>query len=361
MGQFVLGQIGHRHLPTNTNHKESRYRPHVKYIEIRQRHGQDYPELFSQHFGIPPAEVEKAGLIDPFLNVDTQLFIDPLLLEKSAIDLIRDRAYARFRKHFDNFIRLLLLSENENDAAWKAAYLQLDLREPPENGLGYGGSRRAGSSRPEEIRLGILRTSNQIVKLGTRDPEMISLMAFFEEGVGPDTISDLTTRVIVQELAELTAQFCRAHGIPTELYQDPSMELPHFRDERGVLKATMLVPIDIVRELPVANDWSSVRDAAAANEKIRSRVNELLVGIARPTVTDHKRALREAALEFSEHFEALLAAVKAYAAPYDPIADVFGYYRFKSILASSKDQYKTGNRLGSSDSSRNDRCFSSPR
>jgi hypothetical protein len=42
------------------------------------------PLLFSKHFGVDEKELANAGLIDPFLNVDTQLFIDPVLLEKSA-------------------------------------------------------------------------------------------------------------------------------------------------------------------------------------------------------------------------------------------------------------------------------------
>src|SRR5262249_9442494 len=152
-----------------------------------------------------------AGLIDPFLNVDVPLFIDPVLLEKSSNKTIKKSASVRFRAHFEILVRMLNISNAENDAAWKAARRQLDLREPPENGLGYGGSGRSGSSRPEDIRESILRTSKEIITLGAKDPEMISLMGFFEEDVGPDTISDLTTRVIIEDLAAITEAFCEAN------------------------------------------------------------------------------------------------------------------------------------------------------
>jgi hypothetical protein len=90
---------------------------------------------------------------------------------------------------------------------------QLDLSEPPENGLGYGAGGRSSSSRPEDIREAILRTTKEIITLGASDPEMISLMGFFED-VGPDTISDMTTTVIMDDLAAITETFCQANGVP---------------------------------------------------------------------------------------------------------------------------------------------------
>lgn len=110
------------------------------------------PLLFSKHFGIHEKALDKEGLIDPFLNVDTQLFIDPILLPKSGFDEINGNGYQRFREHFSNYIRLLAISETENDAAWKGAKKLLDLSEPPQTGLGYGGSGRSGSSRPNDVR-----------------------------------------------------------------------------------------------------------------------------------------------------------------------------------------------------------------
>lgn len=170
------------------------------------------PILFSSHFNLPKDELMKAGLIDPFLDVDVPLFIDPVLLEKSNNDKIKTGALKRFRGHFEVLVRMLTISQTENDAAWKAARRQLDLSEPPQNGLGYGGSGRSGSSRPKDIQEQILRTASEIVRLGSNDPEMIELMGFFEEDVGPDTISDLTTTVIMQDLAAITEEFCLAQS-----------------------------------------------------------------------------------------------------------------------------------------------------
>lgn len=299
------------------------------------------PILFSGHFKIDPNYLNEAGLIDPFINVDTQLFIDPVLLPKSANEIIKTEAFRAFRDHFDNFVRLLIISKNNGDAAWRGAERLLDLHEPPENGLGYGGRGRSGSSRPDEIRDTILQTSKEVIDLGARDPEMISLMGFFEQGVGPDTISDFTTRVIVRQLAKITEAFCLKHGIPVKKQtEQQEYALPCFKDSKGREKSTVLVPRDIVRDLPVANDWSDIEAATAANQNIRNRVNVLLGGIAQPTVADRKAALRSAAMESAELFDSFLQAVKSFAAHYDPNEDALGYYRLKSILSGDKSQFK---------------------
>ena len=292
------------------------------------------PTLFSAYFGVSSEALANAGLIDPFLEVDVPLFIDPVVLEKSTNNTVRTAALPRFRQHFEVFVRMLAISKVENDAAWKGARRRLDLREPPENGLGYGGSGRSGNSRPKDIREEILRTCKEIITLGASDPEMISLMGFFEENVGPDTISDLTTTVIMDDLASITEGFCTMHGIPVFGFDVcASHKLPKFIDERDRAVPIVLVPRDIVRELPIANDWSDIERAAMENARIRERVNRFLAGIIRPTVVDRKRALRGAALGSAADFDFFLEAVKENVSSYDPNLDALGYYRLKHIIA----------------------------
>ena len=299
------------------------------------------PVLFSTHFGLTTQDLASAGLIDPLLDVDTPLFIDPVLLEKSSNPRINTEAIQRFRQHFTNFVRLIDISQKEGDAAWRAAQNQLDLSEPPENGLGYGGSGRSGSSRPQDVREKIMRTCKEIITLGAKDPEMISLMGFFEEDVGPDTISDFTTGVILEDLAAITEGFCNNHNIPVfkfPICQDH--QLPKFTSANGREVPFVLVPSDIVRDLPVANDWSDIEAAAFQNAEIRDRVNRLLGGITHPTIADRKDALRTAALGSSQEFIQFLATVKEHVSSYDPIEDFLGYVTAKQIIANGIDGLK---------------------
>lgn len=301
------------------------------------------PTLFSRHFGVAASELDKAGLIDPFIDVDTPLFIDPVLLATSSHDLIRQDGYAAFREHFSNFIRLLTISAIEGDVAWRGARNLLDLREPAENGLGYGGSGRSGSSRPDEVREAIMRTSKEIITLGASDPEMISLMGFFEENVGPDTISDFTTRVIIRQLAQLTQNFCDQHGIPlAEVNALAGHRLPTFV-QAGVTKAIVLVPRDVVRDLPIANDWGQISAAIEQSDRVRRGVNALLAGIAKPTVTDRKDAMRAFAMQSPATFAEFLAAVKEHVRTYDPNLDALAYFKMKAIFADGFGDLKNSN------------------
>lgn len=294
------------------------------------------PLLFSKYFGIDEEELENAGLIDPFLNVDTQLFIDPVLLEKSSNPEINGNAYEKFRDHFSKYVRLLAISRTEGDAAWRAARKLLDLREPAQTGLGFGGSSRSGSSRPDKVREIIMRTSKEIIELGSNDPEMISLMGFFEGDVGPDTISDFTTRVIIESLSEITSQFCDLCRIPTSKSDlSEGRALPMYKEA-----PVLLVPRDIVRDLPIANDWSDIEAAALKNQEIRDRVNGYLASIARPTVSDRKAALKYAAMGSSAEFEHFIGAVKENSDSYNPNEDALAYYKFREILRSDLTGFK---------------------
>ena len=140
-----------------------------------------HPKLFSTHFGLGSIEFDKAGLLDPLLNSDTKLFIDPLLVYKCQNSFIKNEGRGAIKQAFENIIGLVDISATEQDAAWKGAYKALNLDERAETGLGYGGAGTSGSSRPPKLRNAILRTAKQIITLGEKNPDMIPLMGLFEE------------------------------------------------------------------------------------------------------------------------------------------------------------------------------------
>ena len=54
------------------------------------------PVQFSEHFKVAPEVLQKIGVFDPSLNVDTTLFIAPLLLPHSAHPTFGKNAWARY-------------------------------------------------------------------------------------------------------------------------------------------------------------------------------------------------------------------------------------------------------------------------
>lgn len=292
-----------------------------------------HPVLFSTHFGLPADALDSAGLLDPILNSDTKLFIDPLLLWKSRnADIVatgRDAVDAAF----NDVIGLLDISAAEGDAAWKGAYRALNLDERPETSLGYGAAGTSGSSRPPKLRNAILRTAKEIITLGERNPSMIPLMGLFEEGVGPDTLSDMTTNFLLPTLGTITERFCLANGVPTSRRgaRFGDRELPDNPYHPGT--PVLLVPRDILRDLPLAADWSDVSRVVMEVREIRDAVNRMFGNIARASVSQKKAALRRVAFSSPRLLRKLIDAVSSASESYDEKADLDGYYQFRRILS----------------------------
>jgi hypothetical protein len=160
------------------------------------------PILFSEYFGIDPDELDRLDVLNPTLNVDTNLFIDPLLIEHSAHEEIRVGARATYDEHFGTVIKLLLASKNIGDPAWKAAERLLRFPEVKGTCLGYGAESVSGSGSGAEATASYISTAREIVTLGIDDPDLFVAMSLFEEGVGPDRISDMATNVILPNLLE---------------------------------------------------------------------------------------------------------------------------------------------------------------
>lgn len=57
------------------------------------------PIHFSDYFNIDKSVLKKLGVFDPILNVDTKVFVEPLLLKNSASKIIQN-SYQTYKKFF---------------------------------------------------------------------------------------------------------------------------------------------------------------------------------------------------------------------------------------------------------------------
>jgi hypothetical protein len=57
------------------------------------------PTLFSEKFGISGDKFDEANLLDPYIDTDTPLFVDPLLIDKSTNQLLRTKGLTQFRDY----------------------------------------------------------------------------------------------------------------------------------------------------------------------------------------------------------------------------------------------------------------------
>jgi hypothetical protein len=240
------------------------------------------PILFSQHFGIDPQIMDDEGIFDPILNIDTKLFIDPLLLEKSRHGLINTQATNELKYFYENIISLLEESKDKGDFAYQSALNQLPKREVEGTCLGYGTNSISGRSISKSSKEKIINTASDIIRIGIKKPQLFIILPLFEEGIGSDTISDITTSAIQKTLFEFTLQTAKKLDIKTISHFHNGEAIEIIRNPfRKKISPILLLPQDILRKLPFATTWEEIEDAANANKNMRLKFNQYIAMIAK--------------------------------------------------------------------------------
>lgn len=254
------------------------------------------PLQFSTYFKIAESVLEKLGVLNPTLNVDAKLFIDPLLLPLSKHSEI-NRGAESYKQFFTEIIKLLSASQKEGDVAWRAAYRKLQFKEIKGTCLGYGAASIRGSGLGPTLAYKITRTAKEIIDLGVTDPDLFLTLPLLEEKIGPDLISDMVTNIIITDLVAFNERVLSKMGLPMETFRfkDVYVKLPRNPKESN-RTAVILVPIDILRDLPIANDWDEVCDNAAGIAELRDRVNRQVGEIWAAKTRKDKEKIRESVL-----------------------------------------------------------------
>jgi hypothetical protein len=289
------------------------------------------PIRFSDQFRLDSTLLDTVGALDPSLNVDTGLFIDPMLLETSQHAEMHTDAIATYRKHFETVIKFLAASNAKGDVGWRSALRLLSFPEVKGICLGYGSQPVSGSGSGSDMRDQLIITAKQIVDLGVTDPDLFIAMALFEEGFGPDRISDMTTNIILHDLLAFNSRILQTLPVPCrpttitlrngKTYQSNLPSNPFVKGGAPII----LVPNDILRALPIAADWSDVADAAAKNAALRQTINDQVARIWEAKSRKSKGDIRRWALSGKDEFETLLEMIHgANPKPYDMVADPLG-------------------------------------
>lgn len=302
-----------------------------------------HPIKFSKYFGIEEKTLEALGVLDPTLNVDVKLFIDPMLLKGSQHTEIR-RSHKYFRTYFADIIKLLDASKRQGDVAWREVLRRLTFQEIPGTCLGYSAASIRGSAFGPVLTSRVAITAKEIVDLGVSDPDLFVVLPLLEEGVGPDLISDMTTNIILSGLISFNDRVLNKLNVPTKEFAIGT-ETAHLPQNPTQSKKSpiLLLPKDILRDLPIAHDWDSVCDAARKNAQLRAQVNKLIGVIWRAKSRRHKSEIRKVVLSSKDAFEALLASIhEVRGKSYDFENDPDGLLRWRELLTKAASDYPLG-------------------
>lgn len=84
------------------------------------------------------------------------------------------------------------------------------------------------------------------------------MVSLFEENIGPDRLSDMISTIIYPDIVEYTKRIQRELKLNKENYPDCM-----FRDDGLIVNPykgceILLLPIDILHELPIAQCWDDI-------------------------------------------------------------------------------------------------------
>lgn len=265
------------------------------------------PERISTILNISEKELEKKGVFNSFIDIDSSLYIDPCLLETLRIKEF-ENSYNEFKTHFSKIIILIDKIKFKNDIYWKEALKRLQFKEFRFVGLGYsvGGKRGKGIGRVLAEKM--LKTAIEIVKEGIKDPIIFELIGLIQENISLDRISDMTTHIIKQDLINFTVRVSQELKIETKKYgKTKKFSLPYNPTNNEPI---IFIPKKILRDIPIAFCWDDIDIVSSETDNLKSDVNNIIGKSWKEVVKNNKTYVKNVLLNNTEVFKDLITQYK---------------------------------------------------
>ncbi|MGV8137041.1 MAG: hypothetical protein AB2L20_17655 [Mangrovibacterium sp.] len=228
------------------------------------------PQRLSTILSVSGKLLDKKGVFNAFVDIDSKLYIDPSLLEKPKTKEFK-ASYARFRSYFSDVLTLIDHSQNLNDRFSREALNRLQFKEFKYVALGYSIGNKSGNAIGLELASKLLETSHQIVKAGIKDPIIFELIGLFEKGIGADRLSDMTIKIIKDDLIKYTQRVCDELDIKQRFFGKSKLKLP-YNPKTG--EPIVFTPKELLQDLPVAFCWDDIDRVCRENDELRYRINK---------------------------------------------------------------------------------------
>lgn len=291
------------------------------------------PTLLSDHLQVSVESLSTRGVFDAVIGIDTRLFVDPTLLVKTKITEFK-KSRSKMLRYFADVITLIKFGDNARIK--KIAISKLTFPEPEGISIGYGNDTDDGAGVGPEKAERIFDSASEIYKLGIIDPEIIEIVGIFEEGFGPDLISDMTINIIKDDICRYTERIGKELGVKLD-YKFKDFFLPKHPTKDEYL---LFVPRELLRDLPIAANWEEVFVVAQHNAALREKVNSLLKNAFGKTKKPTKKDFRNILWGNKDDLSSILGIYKKYDAnPYDFVGDPQGWGNWYQI---GTDIYRDG-------------------
>ncbi|MCD8153498.1 MAG: hypothetical protein LUF78_02175 [Clostridiales bacterium] len=251
-------------------------------------------------------QLDDRDIFDPIMETDSNFFINIQRLKKAETPEFQN-SYFRINDLFRKIIKLLDKASEKNgaDIFYKQALQLFDFSEVNGIGLGFA-EEKTGSGFGKQLSKKVIDTAYDIVKAGITDPEFFELLPLFQDNVGPDRLSDMIATIILPDIRQYTER------IMSELEIDPE-HYPEYEFSEGYLinpykkYQILLLPIEILHKLPVAESWEDIESVVSENETIRALMNhEVAEEWKKYSASTKKYYIRENIFKDTEAFKTVL-------------------------------------------------------
>jgi hypothetical protein len=277
---------------------------------------------FSDFFNVPPDLLEEYGAFDISLIGDLPLFVDPFLLFNS-----QNPRYQELHGeiiHYMRFLKNVTLSGMITPPLVDAWFGFPEVRQ---NWLGFSRGGNRGHGLGKDFARALHRNFNSVFRdFGEETVTQgshLEKLCLIRDGVGRDNISDFTTNLIKQFLAEYTqafamsslpAQLRRKVALPktsfnhqTRSWETQVFELPFLRNDYILLTPKDILTKDEawINRPELIDRFPEITDALP-DSVLRAQVNEYLIRVVPKEPDAPKEKIQQAITNVIEIFPQVL-------------------------------------------------------
>lgn len=243
---------------------------------------------YSTYFNIKHKDLVNKGVYNAFLDKDSLLHIDPLLLKECDIPEFQN-AYEDFLQYFRGFVTLTnaASSKSKQDRFFKAMIKRYTLKEISNTGLGYSTGNTHGRGINGALSIQLAESTYDIIKAGMTDPEIFCLMQLIEDNMGADRISDMTISILQKHFLAYTQRISLELALPTKQHKhsyDESFNVPFYNSN-----PILFIPAQFLCDLPYAVDYDDIDKVCNYNNKLKQKVASV-IGVCWSEYRDFKKS-----------------------------------------------------------------------
>lgn len=232
-------------------------------------------KTISEYYGLDKKILKDKGVLDRFIWIDTELFVDPFLIDTTSIPEF-EGAKEKIGNRFNEVIKLLSLSNAEGDMPFKAASKKLECPETKGIWIWYSQWNDDWNSIWPVLAKKIAKTWKEVINLWFDDPEIFELLGLFQENFWEDRLSDLCIHTLTTEFFMYTERITKEIGIKSTkevLLNGKKFLLPCIKEEN---KYILFVPKKVLRDTPTGLNHSNIEHVATFNNTLKDNLNHLV-------------------------------------------------------------------------------------